>query len=224
LIDDSGNINQPDGTHHYIGDGNDLDIYHTGTYGGIDNNTGGFYIDTPSGSDIWFRIDSTLAMKILSNQDVEFSGGITVADNVTMSDASKQIWDSVPASTDTMSGDMSSETVDANSVGIGGLLVLSADSHFDNADANAEATVGQLCLAVEAGTGTKNVLWNGWATDSGWTWTVGGGSGQLYASETTGLMTQTPPSTTGAFVQVVGYAISATTIRFNPSPDYLELV
>jgi len=123
-----------------------------------------------------------------------------------------------------MSGDISSETVDANSVGIGGLLVLSADSHFDNADASDATSIGQICMAVESGTGTKKVLWRGWVKDTGWSWTVGGGAAQLYVSETTGLMTQTPPSTSGAFVQVVGYATSATTIYFNPSPDFIEVL
>lgn len=137
-----------------------------------------------------------------------------------MGDAIQHEWDSVPASDATMSGDTSQETVDANASGIGACLVLSADGNWDEADASAVATVGQLGIAVEASTGTKYILWNGWVKDTAWTWTPGA---QLFVSETTGAITATAPSTSGAFVQVVGYATSATTIRFNPSPDYLEV-
>jgi hypothetical protein len=36
-------------------------------------------------------------------------------------------------------------------------------------------------------------------------------------------MTQTQPSGTGDIVRVVGYAISADLIYFNPSQDWIEL-
>jgi len=142
----------------------------------------------------------------------------TFSGQIIMGDAVKQEWDSVPASTDTMTGDISSETVDTNGIGIGGLLVMATDGNFYEADTT--ANVGLLVLAVESGTGTKDVLWNGWATDSGWSWTPGK---QLFVSAISGIMTQIKPEDPGEYVQVAGYATSATTIRFNPSPDYMEL-
>jgi hypothetical protein len=147
--------------------------------------------------------------------------GILECDGILLGDTHKIEWDSIPASDATMSGDISSETVDANASGIGALLVLSSDGNWDEADASSSATVGQLGIAVESGTGAKDVLWRGWVKDTAWSWTPGQ---QLFVSETTGAITATAPSTSGAIVQVVGYATSATTMYFNPSPDYIEVV
>jgi hypothetical protein len=152
------------------------------------------------------------------------SGGVTVTgdlgtDTITMTDAGKQTWDAAPASDDTCSGDISSETVDTNSVGIGAVLVLSADGNWDEADQDAEATVGLLGMAVESGTGTKNVMHNGWIHLASHGFTVGA---QLFVSGTQGTMTNTVPGS-GKFAQVCGYATDANTIRFNPSPDYIEV-
>jgi len=48
-------------------------------------------------------------------------------------------------------------------------------------------------------------------------------AGRLYAPEAEGPPTQTKPSTAGDLVQVVGWAITADKIYFNPSPDYIEV-
>jgi hypothetical protein len=140
--------------------------------------------------------------------------------SLTGADVAKITWDNIPASDATMSGDITSETVDANASGIGALLVMSADGNWDEADADSATTCGLLGIAVEAGTGTKLVLRRGWVKDTAWTWTPGA---QLFVSTTTGAITATAPSGTGDIVQVVGYAESATTIYFNPSPDYIEI-
>ena len=76
-----GDLKLTDNTKIYFGDDDDLNIYHTGSYGGLDNNTGGLYIDGASGSDIWFRIGSSLAMKILADQDVVFENDILQGDD-----------------------------------------------------------------------------------------------------------------------------------------------
>jgi hypothetical protein len=44
----------------------------------------------------------------------------------------------------------------------------------------------------------------------------------MYLSETAGDMTQTAPSTDGAFVQVLGIALTADVVYFNPSLDVIE--
>jgi hypothetical protein len=44
----------------------------------------------------------------------------------------------------------------------------------------------------------------------------------LYLSETAGAMTHTAPSTDGAFVQVVGVALSPDVVYINPSMDVIE--
>ena len=140
---------------------------------------------------------------------------------VTMGDAVKQQFDFAPASDNTGSGISILATVDANATGIGALLVLSSDGNWDEADADAEATVGQLALAIESGTGTKQVLLYGAHRNDAWNWTPGA---QLFVSTTTGAITATQPSGSGDFVQVVGWALTADIILFSPSPDYVELV
>ena len=65
------------------------------------------------------------------------------------------------------------------------------------------------------------MLLRGYVYNSAWNWTSIGG--ELYLSTTAGAMTQTQPSGCGDIVRVVGYAISADLIYFNPSQDWIEL-
>jgi hypothetical protein len=69
---------------------------------------------------------------------------------------------------------------------------------------------------------SRGMLLRGYVYNSSWNWTSIGG--ELYLSSTTaGAMTQTQPSGSGDIVRVVGYAISADLIYFNPSQDWIEL-
>jgi hypothetical protein len=210
-----------------------LYIYASATGGGFlrtyvdtdDDDTIDYYTFQAVNDDLWIGPDTDTDALVYDGgtNQWHFTAGndeVQFLTKIRMGDAIHQEWDPVPASDDTMSGDVTQETVDANATGIGAVLVLSADGNWDEADASAVATIGQLGLAVESGTGTKYVMWKGWAKDTAWSWTPGA---QLFVSETTGAITATAPSTSGAFVQVVGYATSATTIYFNPSPDYIEV-
>ena len=80
--------------------------------------------------------------------------------------------------------------------------------------------VGKLALALESGTGSKRLLLRGIARDDTWSFTPGA---QLYVDTTAGTITETRPSGSGDFVQVVGWAKTATIIFFEPSPDYAEV-
>jgi hypothetical protein len=66
------------------------------------------------------------------------------------------------------------------------------------------------------------MLLKGYVYNSSWNWTIGG---ELYTiiMQTVGGITQTQPSGTGDIVRVVGYAINADLIYFNPSQDWIEL-
>jgi hypothetical protein len=78
-----------------------------------------------------------------------------------------------------------------------------------------------LAIAI-ANAFAKGMLLRGYVYNSAWNWTSIGG--ELYLSSTTaGEMTQTQPSGSGDIVRVVGYAISADLIYFNPSQDWIEL-
>tara|TARA_R110000765_G_scaffold425448_1_gene538399 strand:- start:411 stop:1742 length:1332 start_codon:yes stop_codon:yes gene_type:complete len=61
---------------------------------------------------------------------------------------------------------------------------------------------------------TGTILLNGFIRDDSWSWTAGS---ILYASETAGAMTHTAPTTSGALVQPLGVALTATVVLFQPS-------
>jgi len=143
------------------------------------------------------------------------------ASDITLGDAGEILLDAAPASDLTGTGIIISQTVDANSYGIAGCLVLSSDGNWDGADADAEATIGRLGLAMETGTGTKLVMLKGIMRNDIWNFTPGS---QLYVSTAVGEITDTAPSGVGDFVQVVGYSLTDDIIIFEPSPDYIELV
>jgi hypothetical protein len=121
-------------------------------------------------------------------------------------------WGTIISTNTTYKGDTLSVTVDTNAVGFGGLLSQGADFHFDDADASAMANCNMLVMAVETGTGAKKVLLKGQVCKTSWTWV----SGPIYASEATGLLTQSLPMAEDAVIAPVAWALSANTIYFNP--------
>jgi hypothetical protein len=89
------------------------------------------------------------------------------------------------------------------------------------ADADSSATAqGLLGMAIGVQFNSGMML-RGYAYRSAWNWTPGQ---VLYLSTTDGDITSTQPSGTSDIVRVVGYAISADIIYFNPSQDWIELV
>ncbi len=109
-------------------------------------------------------------------------------------------------------------TVDENTVGFGAALHIDSDGNQIMADADGTAVIPCHFLAAESGTGVKKVLLVGFATNTAWSWSSGE---PIYVSTTAGELTQTAPSATGDRVQIVGYAMSATTMFFNP--DFTDL-
>ena len=88
-------------------------------------------------------------------------------------------------------------------------------------DASAYATARAIGIAPAAisDTATGTILLQGFIRDDSWSWTTGS---TLYLSETQGAMTHTPPSTDGAFVNVVGVALEPDVVYINPSMDVIE--
>ena len=89
------------------------------------------------------------------------------------------------------------------------------------ADASAYATARVIGIAPAAisDTATGTILLHGFIRDDSWAWTAGS---TLYLSETAGAMTHTAPTTDGAFVLVVGVALSPDVVYINPSMDVIE--
>lgn len=111
-------------------------------------------------------------------------------------------------------------TVDVNATGIGALLFLASDGHYEEADADAAATMPGTAIALEAGTGTKNVLLMGFFRDDSFTWTPGE---FLYVGETAGAIVSTAPSDAGDQVQRIGIAYSAEIVYFKPDLTVIEV-
>jgi hypothetical protein len=91
------------------------------------------------------------------------------------------------------------------------------------ADASAYATARVIGInpsnSVISDTATGTILLHGFVRDDTWTWTTGK---TLYLSETAGALTETAPTTSGAFVVAVGVALSPDVVYINPSMDVIE--
>ena len=89
------------------------------------------------------------------------------------------------------------------------------------ADASAVATARAIGIAPAgiSDTATGTVLLHGFIRDEDWDWTTGA---VLFLSETAGALTETAPTTDGAFVQAVGIALEPDVVFINPSLDIIE--
>lgn len=106
---------------------------------------------------------------------------------------------------------------------IGQAVYVGSDSKMEKALATGVATMPAIALAT--GTIAENAagefLMQGFFRDDTWNWTIGG---LLYISkDTAGALTQTLPAASGEQVQVVGVAITADIIHFNPSYELVEI-
>ena len=128
----------------------------------------------------------------------------------------------IPASISNLNGNgvITDGTVDANATGFGAALFIASDGNYEEADADAAATMPCVALALETGTGNKTILLQGYIRNDFWTWTPGG---LIYVSPTTGALTQTIASAPGQQVQITGYASKTNTIYFNPNLMLIEL-
>ncbi len=91
------------------------------------------------------------------------------------------------------------------------------------ATANTTTTMPAIAMATASisGNTTGTYLLSGFIRDDSWTWTPGG---LLFVSRTTpGAITQTAPSTSGDQVQVIGIAITADIIKFEPNLVVVEI-
>ena len=95
------------------------------------------------------------------------------------------------------------------------LVYKGADGAWFLADADTTATLPTLGITMERipiGSGGR-ILTHGIIGSAVWTWTSGG---EVYASTTAGVLTQTPPAGAGDLVQVIGVATKPNLIYFQP--------
>ena len=85
------------------------------------------------------------------------------------------------------------------------------------AQADAAATSGVVAICADASVSqfaVGNFLLFGFIRDDTWTWTIGA---PLYLSDTTaGGLTETAPADTDEVVKIVGRALTAKVVLFNP--------
>lgn len=98
---------------------------------------------------------------------------------------------------------------------------INSSSKVDLADADAIATSGAIVLATAAISqdAAGVYLLNGVARNDAWNWTPGG---LLYLSTTAGAITQAAPSGTDDVIQVLGVALTADIIHWNPQLIQVE--
>jgi len=159
----------------------------------------------------------------LVNDGNDTTTGIITAGGLTLSEAaSVSIGTPLLASTDHTYSGMSAEMLAGGAIGAQDLVCIhTTTSEVVVADASAVGTARAIGIAPAAisDTATGTVLLQGFIRDDSWNWTTGG---VLYTSETAGDLTQTAPTTDGAFVQVVGIALSPDVAYINPSLDIIE--
>jgi len=102
------------------------------------------------------------------------------------------------------------------------VYVKAADSKIWKADANAVLTMPCIALATATipSDAEGRFLLLGFMRNNSWTWTPGG---LLYPHTTPGNPTQTAPVGPGDQVQVIGVALTANIILFNPSYELVEM-
>jgi len=145
------------------------------------------------------------------------SGALTLPEGASVSIGTPLL----PTSDHTYSG-LSAEMLAGGTIGAQDLVCIhTTTSEIVVADASAVATARAIGIAPAAisDTATGTVLLHGFIRDDSWNWTTGG---VIYTSETAGDLTQTAPTTDGAFVQIVGIALSPDVAYINPSMDIIE--
>lgn len=133
--------------------------------------------------------------------------------------------DGTPASDHSAVGPVTNTFNAGYSSAIGDLVFMGSGGKWLEVDADAVATCnGLMGIALEAKNDTEAMLValpGSFVRDDTWNWTVGA---TLYAGETLGLPQEAIPTGADAIIKVIGFAVSADVIFFNPSPDQQSVV
>jgi hypothetical protein len=102
-------------------------------------------------------------------------------------------------------------------------VYLDSSSTWQLTDADAAATAGSITVSLAGAAGTaanplRVILPGTFVRNDAWNWTIGG---TIYLDVTPGALTQTAPSGTDDVIRIVGYAVTADVIFWNPSNDYV---
>ena len=136
--------------------------------------------------------------------------------NLDLSDYSI-VMDSLPDSNYGASGMIYNMQVDWNDTGVGCPLHMDTDGHLIQCTAVSGST-SMPCsmLALEAGTGTKRVLWSGSLRNDSWSWSQGD---RIYVSTVDGALTNVKPNN-GHWKQEIGVASYSNVVLFRPKEAF----
>ena len=166
---------------------------------------------------------SYIADAYLINSGNDTTSGIVTAAGFTLAEAANfHIGTPLLASTDHTYSGITATMLAGGAISAFDLVCIhTTTQEIVEADASAIATARVIGIAPAAisDTASGTVLLHGFIRDDTWNWTPGS---PLYLSETAGAMTHTAPTTDGAFVQVVGIALSPDVVYFKPSMDIIE--
>lgn len=159
---------------------------------------------------------STLTNKTLTSPTIQTSPVLAAATNLKYT---------VPSSDGTATGDITNEFNSGyTSTAVGELVYLDSSATWQKADADASSTTysGMLgiALTVASSGNPVSVLLRGfvYAATPFPTFTIGG---KVYMSATAAAVTQTAPTATDSAVRILGYAIHADKMWFNPDNTYV---
>lgn len=153
---------------------------------------------------------------------------ITKASEVALGEAKKVTFgDETLATTDHTYTGFDATMVAGETLVFGQLVYFKSDGKYWKADADAEATTRGLLAVAGAGIAAdasgKFILPGSFIRDDTWNWTVGG---LIYVGldpATDGGFTQTAPSASADCVRIVGYAVSADVMWFEPDGAWVEI-
>jgi len=191
---------------------------HTGTVTIGVNDTGHdvqFYGDTAGASMLWDA--STDDLSLLGAAGLSVAGITSLADTALTEGAGLTMMAPSLPSTDHTSTGLSAQLLAGATIAAFQTCCISTTAgDVIVSDSNAIATMPVVGIATAgiANDATGTILLNGFIRDDSWSWTAGS---ILYASETAGAMTHTAPTTSGALVQPLGVALTATVVLFQPS-------
>lgn len=146
------------------------------------------------------------------------TGTITLADNA-------RIDLTLPTADTYCTGPVTASFNSGYSSAVGDLVFFGSGGKWLEVDADAVATCkGMMGIALESKTDGQAMLValpGSFVRLDSWNWTVGD---TLYAGETLGAIQNTIPTGADAIIRVIGFAVSADVIFFNPSPDQQSTV
>lgn len=177
-----------------------------------------------AGTDVTVEQGGTGASTLTGHLKGNGTSAITASVDVELADAQNvSINTPLLAGANATTTGMTAEMLAGGTIGaMDAVCIHSVTQEVVIANAGAVATARAIGFAPAAITDTETgtILLQGTVRDDTWTWTPGGA---IYLSETGGSVTQTVPTTSGAFVQVVGVALSPVLMYFNPDMSIIEL-